>query len=199
MTARKTNIDQKSVNNACNKIATKGDKVTVSKIIENIGGSFSTVGKMVKIWKQKKKEAEGIEAVQLPEEINKAMKTAVVQLWETANQLLGEEVKRTQEKADKYISELKEELNESLAEIKRLEEKMKAIESNQIEVEKLALKIQKRHTEQKTENKIIKNQLKERDNEIKRLRDSSEKLQNELIEIAKQSNNTITDTVSARS
>ncbi|PSJ15713.1 hypothetical protein C7H79_17420, partial [Nitrosomonas supralitoralis] len=48
---RKTKVTQDAVNAACDDLIKSGKNVTVNAVIAMTGGSFSTVGVMVKHWK----------------------------------------------------------------------------------------------------------------------------------------------------
>ncbi|WP_221898291.1 DNA-binding protein [Bathymodiolus japonicus methanotrophic gill symbiont] len=48
---RKSKVTQAAVNATCNHVQDENKNVTVNAVIGVIGGSFSTVGDMVKLWR----------------------------------------------------------------------------------------------------------------------------------------------------
>ncbi|WP_221901620.1 DNA-binding protein [Bathymodiolus platifrons methanotrophic gill symbiont] len=49
---RKSKVTQAAVNAACDQLQADNKNVTVNAVISITGGSFSTVGSMVKAWKE---------------------------------------------------------------------------------------------------------------------------------------------------
>ena len=69
---RKAKVTQAAVDTACDELLAAGKNVTVNAVIGVTGGSFSTVGAMVKAWKAEQ-VASATPVIEMPEAITKAM------------------------------------------------------------------------------------------------------------------------------
>ena len=178
---RKSKVDQSVVNAACNKVGGSGEKVTVGAIIQEVGGSYSTVGNMVKRWREDKKESESINAVAMPESINSAMKRATLDIWQAASVLAGKEVVLVRKESVNLVGEVRIELKESMLEIIRLEAELEKVK---IELKQLPVVVAQ-YSDAKAEIKVLEARFQDRDNEVVRLQDTNGQLQSELIKLVK--------------
>ena len=177
----KAKIDQDLVNATCNQINKAGDNITVSAIIQKIGGSYSTIGKMVKQWKDEKKKNESINAIEMPDAVNTAMKRATFEIFQAVSSVAGEKVQQAKKEAVNIVAEAKAELKESMQEISRLETEL---EQASTELKALST-IRDQQLALQAENKILEARLEDRTRESKSLKDDNKKLQAELIGLVK--------------
>lgn len=181
---RKSKVTQAAVNAACEQLHAEGKNTTVNAVISICGGSFSTVGAMVKAWKEEH-AAHSAPLMEMPENVNHAALKAAADIWGAASSLAGEAVERIQKEAGEAISKAKAELSEYAGEVTRLENE---IEQAQMKIHDLHKNL---HDETEkavhltTQNAALETRLADRDCELERLRSDYDKLQAELITIAK--------------
>jgi predicted nuclease with TOPRIM domain len=181
---RKAKITQAAVNTACDKLHSNSKPVTVNAVITAIGGSFSTVGPMVKRWKEE--QAKQTTALpELPDTVMAAMHKAVADLWTTASSIAGETVERIQCEASEAIAEAKTELQEYTGEVTRLEKALEQAQKANTKTQSALEEALGTATQLATEKTALEARLSDRDTELHRLRDDYEKLQKELVAIAK--------------
>lgn len=182
---RKSKVTQDAVNATCDKLHADKQAATVNAVIAVTGGSFSTVGPMVKLWKEEQAK-QAAPLPEMPEIVTKAMHKATADVWAAASALAGEEMARTQTEAEQAISEAKAELQEYTREVSRLENELeqaqKAATDAQVRVDDALGKV----SGLTTEKTALETRLSDRDAELERIRADFEKLQSELIEIAKE-------------
>jgi len=184
MTERKAKVTQEAVNAACLQLNEQDKNVTVNAVIAITGGSFSTVGAMVKGWKEEQAQ-QTVPVIQMPETIITAMQRAVTDIWATASALAGEEVERIQKEAGEAVSKAKTELSEYSGEVSRLENELE-IANDKLDLSReKGAQAQTTIAELTTKNTAFETRLNDRDSELERLRADYDKLQDELIEIAK--------------
>ncbi len=184
MTERKAKVTQEAVNAACVQLTEQGKNVTVNAVIAITGGSFSTVGGMVKAWKEEQAQ-QTAPMIQMPDTVTIAMQKAVADIWATASTLAGEEVERIQKEAGESITKAKADLSEYAGEVTRLESELETASDNLTSSQEKGAQAQASITELTAKNTALETRLGDRDDELKRLRADYEKLQAELIEIAK--------------
>ena len=178
--SRKSKIDKEVVDVACEDINNSGGNVTVSAVIQAVGGSYSTVGKMVKQWKEEKNKNESIEAIEMPDGIDMAMKRATVEIWEAVTLQANEEIERNKKVTDSRLFDSKAELLGAFQEITRLEVKLKNSKSDLNDSNSELVRVN-------SINKVLEARLQDRDAELTRLQDENKNLQAELLVIAKTS------------
>jgi len=176
--SRKNKIDKEAVDAACEDINNSGANVTVSSVIQVVGGSYSTVGKMVKEWKEEKTKNESIEAIKMPDGIDMAMKRATVEIWEAVTLQANEEIERNKKVTNSRLLDCKSELLEAMREVGRLEVKLKGAKSDLSECNSQLV-------ETNSINKVLEARLDDRDDELTRLRGENKNLQAELLVIVK--------------
>ncbi len=120
---RKKKVTQAAVNAACDQLQADNKNVTVNAVISITGGSFSTVGAMVKAWKEEQ-AAHIAPLMQMPESVTNAMHKAAFDIWAAASTLAGESVERIQHEAEEAITKIKAELSEYAGEVSRLEREL---------------------------------------------------------------------------
>lgn len=184
MTGRKANVTQDAVNAACAELSKQDKNVTVNAVVAIAGGSFSTVGGMVKAWKEEQAQ-HAASIIQMPEMVVTAMKKAVTDIWATASTLAGEEVERIEKETGESIGKAKSDLSEYTGEVDRLESELESVTEKLSVSLKNGAEAQKMVTELMVKNTALETRLGDRDDELKRLRADYEKLQADLIEIAK--------------
>ena len=158
---RKAKVTQDAVTDACDELMESGKNVTVNAITGMTGGSFSTVGAMVKNWKAEQ-ALKTAPAIEMPETVKTAMHKAVTVIWDAASSLASDEIDRIRKEAVEGIDKAKIELSEYVGEITRLEKEL-----------------------EQSQNITAETRLSDRDNELDRMRADYKKLQTELITIAK--------------
>ncbi len=182
--SRKAAVNQEAVNQACEQLQGDNKAVTVNAIINLIGGSFSTVGEKVKLWKEEQ-AARSIPIIDMPETVTQAIQRAAVDIWGAASAVAGETVERIQSEAGEAITKAKAELSEYMGEVSRLENELEQSHTKAIDGEKLLSDTLAQVTSLNTVKTALETRLSDRDSELERLRGDFEKLQSELIEIAK--------------
>jgi chorismate mutase len=180
---RKPNVTQEAVNSACQKLQADEHNVTVNAVIQLTGGSFSTICKMVAVWKDE--QAQQITHVmQIPERINSAMTKTITELWATASTLACEELEQVKQAFKEAANRTQMELTEYTKEVTRLEAELYTALNEKND-------FAKRVTDAKAENNsltskitTLETQLNDRDNELTRIREDYSALHSELIRIA---------------
>ncbi|TXL14195.1 hypothetical protein BMR04_13615 [Methylococcaceae bacterium HT3] len=184
---RKSKVTQSAVNATCNHLQDDNKNVTVNAVIGVIGGSFSTVGDMVKLWRDEQ-AAHSAPLLQMPESVNQAMNKAAFDIWAAASGLAGESVERIQKEAGDAITKAKAELSEYAGEVSRLERELEQANLKTIEQIKKANEMQEAAVKTISENAGYVAQLTEKDSQLYSLKADYSKLQSELVEIAKAAN-----------
>ena len=181
---RKAKVTQDAVNNACNELMESGKNVSVNAIIAITGGSFSTVGAMVKNWKAEQ-AIKTAPAIEMPETVKTAMQKAVAIIWDTASSLAGDEIDRIRKEAGESMDKAKIELSEYVGEITRLEKELEQSQNITAETGKRLSTAMTQISELTTQKIALETRLSDRDSELERIRADYKKLQTELITIAK--------------
>ncbi len=181
---RKNKVTQEAVNATCEQLQADNKNVTVNAVIAICGGSFSTVGNMVKRWREEQ-IAQAQPLLQMPESVTDAMHKAASDVWVAASSLAEETVKRIQNEAGEAITKAKVELSEYAGEVARLERELKQASIKTMELQKLVDVTQEKAIKIHTENAAYAAQLTEKDRQLLDLKTDYVKLQSELVEIAK--------------
>ncbi len=181
---RKGKVMQAVVNAACEELALARQNVTVNAVINKTGGSFSTVGTMVKVWK-KEQASQATTMIEMPDSVTTAMQKATADIWGAASTLAGETVERIKQEAGEAIGKAHAELAEYTGEVSRLENELEQAKKQAAEKEKTLTEAQGQVSDLAAKNAALETRLIDRDSELERLRGDYEKLQKELIEIAK--------------
>lgn len=170
---RRNKITQASVDNACEQLEKDGQNVTVSAVIAKIGGSFSTVGGMVKDWR-KKQEDKTATVVEVPGTITKTMQEATKKIWNEASTQAHEKVRGIEELAQKTIQQAKGELQEYEVEIRRIE---KELETKEQKIEQLNQKA----TEDQQKIAVLANQINGIESQLEKIEKEFKSLSSESI------------------
>ncbi len=181
---RKPKVTQEIVNNACQELLGSGKNITVNAVINAVGGSFSTVGTLVKLWKEELATHNTV-AIEMPDMVYQAMERATIDIWSAVSDLASQNVQHIKKEAREAVTKAKNELAEYSGEVSRLE--VKLVEVNKqlnLSQQELTSNISKT-AEISAQNKALETRLADRDKELKRLQASYEKLQAELLAIAK--------------
>ena len=181
---RKGKVTQAAVSAACDELLQAEKNVTVNAVINITGGSFSTVGAMVKAWKEEQ-AAQVAPAIEMPETVTQAMQKAAADIWGAASSLAGETVERIRKEAGEAIGKAKAELAEYTGEVTRLENELEQARDKAADTEKTLADTLAQVSQHTAKNAALETRLIDRDSELERLQANYEKLQAELIEIAK--------------
>lgn len=181
---RKSKVTQEAVDTACQQQLKDGKNVTVKAIIDITGGSFSTVGVMVKQWRKVQEEKDN-PVIEMPEGVSQAMKKATFSIWKATSTLANEKITQIQKKTDITVNHAKAELSEYVNEVSRIENELEQANQTRSETEKSLIDLQKECADLKTQNAVLESRLKDQENQLERLRTDYHHLQSELISIAK--------------
>ena len=181
---RKAKITQEAVNDACIKLSENGKNPTVNAVIGLIGGSFSTVGIMLKSWKEQQ-TAQSIAIIEMPETVTEAVKKAAADIWGAASQLASEMIERIEKETGEVVNKALDELAEYTGEVTRLENELEQAEKQVAQQEEKTNKTQQQLSKLTAENTALETRLSDRDSELVELKENYKALQKEMIEIAK--------------
>lgn len=181
---RKSKVTQAAVNTACDQLQADNQNITMNAVISICGGSFSTIGAMVKAWKEEQ-AAHVAPLLQMPDSVMGAMHKAAADIWGAASGLAGETVERIQSEAGEAISKAKAELAEYAGEVTRLERELEQVNLNTLEIQKKLDTVLQDNIKSTSEVAAMETRLTERDSQLSSLKVDYDKLQGELIDIAK--------------
>ena len=181
---RKSKVTQSVVNAACEQLQADNKNVTVNAVIAICGGSFSTVGDMVKLWREEQ-AAHSVPLLQMPDSVTNAMHKAASDIWAAASTLAGESVERIQHEAGEAITKAKTELSEYAGEVSRLERELEQANIKTLELQKNVDVAQEKAVKITAENAGYVAKLQEKDSQLFSLKADYANLQGELVEIAK--------------
>ncbi len=181
---RKPKVTIEAVASACEQLSKEGKNVTVNAVIGITGGSFSTVGAMVKEWREQQREKTA-PAFEMPDSVTAAMREATTTIWSAASALAAETIETVQKQAQETIDKANTELQEYASEVTRLENELSSAQGKIDDQEKALAESKGQTSELTTKVAGLEARLDDRDTELKRLRSEYEKLQADLVEIAK--------------
>ena len=181
---RKPKVTQQAVDAACEELQQAGKNASVNAVIAIAGGSFSTVGPMVKAWRaeQQKKASPAIE---MPESITNAMYQATAVVWEAAASLANERIERARTEAQDALAQSRSELSEYMGAIASLEQQLDKTQKSLTSAEKRLSMTASEIAQLNTHKVSLETRLADRDSELKQLREDYKKLQADLVAIAK--------------
>lgn len=177
--SRKAAVNQEAVNKTCEQLQDENKAVTVNAVINIIGGSFSTVGEKVKLWKEEQ-TARTMPIIDMPETVTQAVQRAAADIWGAASALAGETVERIQNEAGEAITKAKIELSEYAGEVSRLENEIDQSHTKAVEADKQLSDTVAQVNSLNTVKATLESRITDRDNELKRLRSDLEKRQNDV-------------------
>lgn len=180
-------MTQAAVNAACEQLQADNKNVIVNAVIAICGGSFSTVGDMVKLWREEQ-AAHSAPLLQMPDSVTATMHKATFDIWAAASTLAGESVERIQHEAGEAITKAKAELSEYMGEVSRLERELEQAHIKNDDLQKNADTAQEKAVKITSQNAGYVAQLTEKDSQLFSLKADYAKLQSELVEIAKAAN-----------
>lgn len=181
---RKSKVTQAAVNAACEQLQADKQNITMNAVIAICGGSFSTIGAMVKAWKEEQ-AAHVAPLLQMPDSVMNAMHKAALDVWGAASGLAGETVERIQNEAGEAITKAKAELAEYAGEVSRLERELEQANINALELQKKLDTALQENIKVTSEAAAYVAQIQDRDSQLFSLKADYAKLQGELVEIAK--------------
>ncbi|MCW5597560.1 MAG: DNA-binding protein [Nitrosomonas sp.] len=181
---RKPKVTQQAVDAACEELHQAGKNASVNAVIAITGGSFSTVGAMVKTWRAEQ-EKKAAPAIDMPESITNAMYQATAVVWEAAASLANERIERVRTEAQDALEKSRLESSEYMDAIANLEEQLEKNQKSLASAEKRLSMTASEIAQLNTHKTALETRLADRDSELKQLREDYKKLQAELIAIAK--------------
>lgn len=182
---RKPKVTQEAVNTACGAISKDGREVTVNGVIAVTGGSFGTVGPMVKNWR-KEQESKKTVIIEMPDSVREAASLAAADIWKSASYLAGERVEAIEKETGEALAKASAELAEYESEVTRLETALSSAQADIKKCEGALQSVQDRLAQMSAQNAALETRLEDRDSELARLRADYEALQGELIAIARE-------------
>ena len=188
---------------SANELVAEGiDSPTNAQVRDRMGsGSLSDISPVMKAWRESRKA--GVDyALDMPARLKKEVEISVSQLWGTASKLASEAVENFRQEVDNKIIESNTELNEALKDIQRLETRLvelgKVLENKDQIIEKINSNLSKEssfNSQLKAEKIAMNVQITDKDTQIKDIKEDLKKarkdnrrLQNELIDIARKTN-----------
>lgn len=188
---------------SANELVAEGiDSPTNAQVRDRMGsGSLSDISPVMKAWRESRKA--GVDyALDMPARLKKEVEISVSQLWGTASKLATEAVENFRQEVDNKIIESNTELNEALKDIQRLETRLvelgKVLENKDQIIEKINGNLSKEssfNSQLKAEKIALNVQITDKDTQIKDIKEDLKKarkdnrrLQNELIDIARKTN-----------
>jgi chromosome segregation ATPase len=182
-TQRRQPVSREAVFATAQAITNEGETLTMAAIRERIGGSFTTIGPLLKEWKRH--AAQTSAQPELPKPVLEVMRQATASIWETANQLAREQVVQLQTAAQETVASAQHEAQEYAAEIQRLEDQLEHTR-NELKTTiqtKERVFLDKAHLER--ENATLAAQLTAKETALATLEARLDRLQGELVAIAK--------------
>lgn len=171
-------LTEKEVFDACDAITADGGKVTQSDVRKITGGSFSTIGTMIKAWRDAQEERREIAVIQPPAEVKAAAEIFEATVWKAAiesaqagqdamrKELISmqESIKDERAESAQIIAELESERDNALHDVDSMTKKNEILDAKNEEV-------CQKNIEQKTEttNAVMRAEASEAD--AKRLKD----------------------------
>ena len=188
---------------SANELVAEGiESPTNAQVRDRMGsGSLSDISPVMKAWRESRKA--GVDyALDMPARLKKEVEISVSQLWGTASKLASEAVENFRQEVDNKIIESNTELNEALKDIQRLETRLvdlgKVLENKDQIIEKINGNLSKEssfNSQLKAEKIALNVQITDKDTQIKDIKEDLKKarkdnrrLQNELIDIARKTN-----------
>ena len=175
---------------------------TNAQVRDRMGsGSLSDISPVMKEWRESRKS--GVEyALDMPADLKRAVEISVSQIWGTASKLATEAVENYRFEAENRINESNLELNDALKDIQRLESRLaeleKVLENKDKIIENINGDLSKESSfiaQLKAEKIALNAQITDKDSlmkdikeDLKKARKDNRRLQNELIEIARKTN-----------
>lgn len=181
-------IKQRIINAANELVASGIESPTNMEVREKLGGgSLSHISPIMRLWRSERKE-QITTSVEIPDELKKAIETALTQVWTTSNNIAFSSIEAIKSESNILIDEANNERDEALIEVQRLEDinarLEKELEDKEFDIEAKA----NQFNEMKAENLSLQRLLDERRERLVKLEADYEKLQQELIAIVKNSN-----------
>ena len=181
-------IKQRIINAANELVASGIESPTNMEVREKLGGgSLSHISPIMRLWRSERKE-QITTSVEIPDELKKAIETALTQVWTTSNNIAFSSIEAIKSESNILIDEANNERDEALIEVQRLEDinarLEKELEDKEFDIEAKA----NQFNEMKAENLSLQRLLDERRERLIKLEADYEKLQQELIAIVKNSN-----------
>lgn len=121
-------INQDKVNEACTALEAEGKTPTLTAVREVLGeGSFSTLGRMVQVWKATKQQTvvSGVNATEAPESLLVAGGRMMTEVWAMAERMAGERLKAERQALEVEKAQMAEELAAAYAELEEAREELK--------------------------------------------------------------------------
>lgn len=122
----RTGVTQEQVFEAAQRLAAKGEVVTVQTVRETLGfGSFTTITPHLREWRSQGKQPSAL-PVTVPAEVEAAGGKAIAAIWQAAEELARREIEAIRHGAQRQVAEARFETEEMFAEVSRLEQQADA-------------------------------------------------------------------------
>lgn len=185
MNKRKDAITQEQVNEACNDLIANGERIKKTAVRDRVGGSFTTIGRMVDVWEREHGAQAQTPVLHMPEAITAAMHKATSDIWQAASTLASESIERIQSDSEAAIEKAKGEVADYGAEVTRLEGELDTLHGQLKETQEQLHDSQAKLVELQTHSTALQGRLDDKDKIIEQMREDYATLQKELIAIAK--------------
>ncbi len=120
----KPNIKTRIVNAANALVAQGTDKPTNDQVRQKMGGgSLSHISPVMREWREERRQ-DLITALDMPDELQKAVQISLSQVWATASQLATANTEQVQIQAKADVLQVTTELSEALTELANLEKQL---------------------------------------------------------------------------
>jgi len=189
---RRDTVTQAQVSKAAEQLTADGKSVSMNSVREIVGGSFTTLGPMIKHWKNERQSAH--HDIAIPDDILETMKRVTAELWQSASQQANEEVEKIRAESQVKSEQLEAEVEEFQQEVQRLETQSTESDAKAKDLEGQIDEKDKVICELKAETAVLQSRVEDKDTLIHELKDqltqANQKidgLQAELVSIAKQS------------
>ncbi len=113
-------MTQDEVNQAATDLLAAGTTPTTTLIQQQVGGSFTTIGRLFEVWEQQRR-AEPAGAIEVPDEVARAATESLQMLWRTALDLARREVAQVRAAAAEELATVQAKRDEQAGAIERLE------------------------------------------------------------------------------
>ena len=113
-------LTRDDVQQAAEQLTAENKNVTTNAIIALIGGSFSTIGPLLKEWRAQAEQSAAARLA-MPDRVTEVLSNAIAEVWQVTSQVAAEELERIEETARTALQQATDEVAEYAREVERLE------------------------------------------------------------------------------
>jgi len=114
--------DRQNVFEICDELNEKGQKPTLDRVRQMLGGgSFTTIQPLLKEWKEKRATDPAPDSLSAPEDIRGLVESLAAQIWNKSQSKANEDLLALKTAMQARLEEVEQEKTEGTAEIERLE------------------------------------------------------------------------------